>query len=135
MRGLLLRADPTPGGQGRVCPQPLDDEGARNGSPGFTHGHRPAAGCFLTHHAPEPSVCCACVRTHVCKWLCARVPVLPCGVGRGVRGKPAVVPPHHGSPAQGQPHPGWQGWSRVSETLRDKTRRLGRGRSVSASLG
>lgn len=59
--------------------------------------------------------------------------------GEGCRGRPAVVPPPHptaGSPAQGQPHPGCQGWSRVSETLRDKRdRRLGRGRMAQRPWG
>ena len=71
---------------------------------------------------------CGCARTCAGMWS-----------GEGCRGRPAVVPPTPataGSPAQGQPHPGCQGRSRVSETLRDKRdRRLGRGRTAQRPWG
>lgn len=71
---------------------------------------------------------CGCARTCAGMWS-----------GDGCRGRPAVVPPTPataGSPAQGQPHPGCQGRSRVSETLRDKRdRRLGRGRTAQRPWG
>lgn len=55
--------------------------------------------------------------------------------GEGCRGRPAVVTTA-GSPAQGQPHPGCQGWSRVSRNSQGQTRpAAGQGRMAQRPWG
>ena len=126
--GLVAALVYSPWWVGWACPQPLDGEGARNGDPAFNSQSSTGCRCFLTHHAPEPSMC---ICMHVCVCGCART--CACASvwsGEGCQGKagsgPPSTPATAGSPAQGRPHPGCQGWSGVSETLRDETRRLGR---------
>lgn len=94
------------GGQGRRVPSLWMARVLETGAlPSFSPPL--AAGCLLTHHAPEPSMC---ICMHVCVCGCART--CACGgvwSGEGCQGKAGSGPPypcHRGLPSPG-PAPPW----------------------------